>query len=122
MDNAIRLEEVATVRLFCTGISQLFSVSSSWYQRNDTPSGGKKRRFLAFNETPVTITSGPHSRHRMVTRKVVRKALLILFDLFAFADYHRQQHQQEADKHEENCHGSCHGHICLINGLVGDQH
>jgi hypothetical protein len=66
------------VRLFLTGISQLFSVKSSTYQRKDKPSGGKNNRFLAFSDTPQTTTSGPLSKNSTKPRKTLRRVLLMI--------------------------------------------
>jgi hypothetical protein len=87
MDSAMKLDAKAMVKLFCTGISQLLSVKSSSYQRRDIPSGGKKRRFLAFKDTPETTISGPHSKNKIRLRNMMRSALLILIKTSDKASY-----------------------------------
>jgi hypothetical protein len=83
----MKLEVKAMVKLFCTGISQLLSVKSSAYQRRDIPSGGKKRRFLAFSDTPETTIRGPHSKNKIRLRNMLRSVLLILIQTSDKASY-----------------------------------
>jgi hypothetical protein len=51
------------------------------------PSGGKKRRFLAFNDTPETTISGPHSKNKIRLRNMMRNDLDILFQTIDTSSY-----------------------------------
>ncbi len=77
MEMAARLERVAMIMLFSTGISQASSVKSSAYHPRDSPWGGKYSAFFAFSDTPPTTTMGLSRKISTRARNTCRKALFM---------------------------------------------